>query len=167
MLPGQCVLVDTNIIIEAVRTRCWGALTAHFRIETVERCCEEARTGQLHRPGYVVIEERTLRERLVANAVSDSDLALLSIEYANASNLDAGERHLWAHAFIREDAWIASTGDKAAFFAACQMGWRDRLISLEELANAAGARHALKEIKPHFTKARLEQWAAEFLLRIK
>ena len=51
MQRGQVVLVDTNIIIEAVRVNCWGALTAHFSVETVEKCCEEARTGELHRTG--------------------------------------------------------------------------------------------------------------------
>ena len=29
MQSGQVVLVDTNIIIEAVRTNCWSAITAH------------------------------------------------------------------------------------------------------------------------------------------
>ena len=53
MQRGQVVLVDTNIIIESVRTGCWNALTTHFKVETVEKCCEEARTGEAHRPGYV------------------------------------------------------------------------------------------------------------------
>lgn len=166
MQRGQAVLVDTNIIIEAVRTNCWTALTAHFNIETVEKCCEEARTGRLHRPGYVKIEEKALRDKLRAHAVSDGDLASLSIHYENAARLDEGERHLWAHASMRSDAWMASTGDKAAFFAACHLGWRDRLVSLEELAEGAGARHALKQIKPQFTKARLDLWRAEFVLSI-
>ena len=30
MQRGQAFLVDTNIIIEAVRTGCWNALTTHF-----------------------------------------------------------------------------------------------------------------------------------------
>lgn len=165
MRLGQSVLVDTNIIIEAVRTNCWTALRAHFRIETVEKCCEEARTGRLHSPGYVTIEEKMLREKLVSNVVADIDLVRLSIQYANAAFLDDGERHLWAHAAVRDDVWIASTGDKAAFFAACTLGWRERMVSLEELADSSGARHALKQIKPHFTKSRLEQWGAEFVLR--
>jgi len=39
------VFVDTNIILEAVRTGCWMALTTTFSIETVEKCIEEALTG--------------------------------------------------------------------------------------------------------------------------
>lgn len=164
MRPGQIVLVDTNIIIEAVRTNCWGVLKTHFSVETVDKCCEEARTGQRRRAGYVEITEPMLRDKLTACRVSDIDLAGLSIRYAKAAVLDDGERHLWAHAAVRADAWIACTGDKAAFFAACHLGWRDRLVSLEELMLAAGARHALNQIKPQFTKARIEQWGAEFLL---
>lgn len=30
MQKGQVVLVDTNIIIEAIRTDCWAALTGYF-----------------------------------------------------------------------------------------------------------------------------------------
>jgi len=55
---GQIVLVDTNIIIEAFRARCWKALTAYYRVETVEKCYEEALTGDRLRPGYVEVEPR-------------------------------------------------------------------------------------------------------------
>ena len=36
MQRGQAVLVDTNIIIEAVRTGCWNALTMHFSVQSVK-----------------------------------------------------------------------------------------------------------------------------------
>jgi hypothetical protein len=45
MERGRIVLVDTNIIIEAVRSHCWNALATHYAQETVEKCLEEARTG--------------------------------------------------------------------------------------------------------------------------
>lgn len=32
------ILVDTNVIIEAVRTGCWAALTGQLRVETVVAC---------------------------------------------------------------------------------------------------------------------------------
>jgi len=166
MQPGQPVLVDTNIIIEAVRTGCWNALGTHFKLETVDKCCEEARGGDLHRPGYVKIDESALREKLRAHPVSEIDLIHLTLKYAGAAGLDDGERYLWAHALTRTDAWIATTADKAAFFAACRLGWRDRMVSLEALIEYAGARHALKLIKPQFTKARLDQWGGEFALSI-
>ena len=164
MQPGQPVLVDTNIIIEAVRTGCWNALGTHFKLETVDKCCEEARSGDLRRPGYVKIDESALREKLLAHPVSDIELIRLTLEYPDATGLDDGERHLWAHALTRSDAWIATTADKAAFFAACHLGWRDRMVSLKALIESAGARHALKHIKPQFSKARLDQWGSEFAL---
>lgn len=164
MQRGQTVLVDTNIIIEAVRTGCWNALGTHFRLETVEKCCEEARGGVLHRPGYVKIDENALRGKLRAHPVPEIELIQLTLKYPEAAGLDDGERHLWAHALTRSDAWIATTADKAAFFAACHLGWRDRMVSLEMLIESAGARHALKQIKPQFSKARLDQWGSEFSL---
>lgn len=163
MRLGQTVLVDTNIIIEAVRTGCWNALGTHFKLETVDKCCEEARGGDLHRTGYVEIDEAALR-KLHSQPVSDAQLIELHLAYSQAAGLDDGERHLWAHALTRNDAWIATTADKAAFFAACHLGWRDRMVSLEALIESAGARHALKQIKPQFTKARLDQWGGEFAL---
>lgn len=165
MKPGQIVLVDTNIMIEAVRAKCWNALGTHFTLETVDKCLEEARGGDRLRPGYVVIDEPTLRKNLTSHPVSDEQLLKLHLACPQSEGIDDGEKHLWAHALSRSDAWIATTADKAAFFAACSLGWRDRMVSLEGLAEAAGARHSLKLLKPQFSKARLEQWGGEFALR--
>ncbi|HZP92168.1 MAG TPA: hypothetical protein VFB20_04710 [Burkholderiales bacterium] len=164
MQRGQVVLVDTNIIIESVRVNCWNALTAHFSVETVEKCREEARTGQLHRPGYVVVDEKALRERLKAHPVSDTALAALSLRDPEAFRLDPGERHLWAHAFARTDGWVASCCDLAAVQAAVRLGWEDRLKSLEELAQAAGANPAVRKLKEQFSAARLSAWRTAALL---
>lgn len=164
MQRGQVILVDTNIIIESFRTGCWTALTAHFSIETVEKCCEEAHTGEAHRAGYVKVDTRTLRQGLTIHRVSDRDLIALSIRDIDAFRLDLGERHLWAHALGRNDAWLASSGDRAAVNAAVRLGWEDLLVSLEELANHAGARHALKYLKEQFGSARLSTWRTVALL---
>jgi hypothetical protein len=160
---GQALLVDTNIIIEAVRVGCWGALKAHFSVETVEKCAEEVRTGDLYRPGYVAIDERALRERLKVHGVSDLELATFALRDPQA-RLDAGERHLWAHALGRTDAWIASCCDRAAVEAAVGLGWEDRLKSLEELVRAAGATPAAEKLKGQFSAARLSSWRTEALL---
>lgn len=165
MQRGQAVLVDTNIIIEAVRAGCWNALTAHLSVQTVEKCCEEARTGDAHRAGYVVVSERILREGLEVHRVSEAELAMLSLRDADVFRLDAGERHLWAHALGRTDAWIACCCDQAAINIAVRLDWGDRLVSLEELAGAAGARHAVKQFKPQFESARLSAWRTAALLR--
>ena len=158
MQRAQVVLVDTNIIIEAVRTGCWNAINTHFSIETVEKCCEEARTGEARRPGYVKVDESALRTRLTVHKVSGVMLFELAQHYADADRLDAGERHLWAHALSRNDEWLAACSYRAAVNAAVRLGWEDRLVSLEELVNAAGARSASKNLKEQFRSARLSEW---------
>ena len=165
MQPGQVVLVDTNIIIEAVRTNCWSAITAHFLIETVDKCCEEARTGKAHRPGYVEIDEAALRTRLTAHPVTKSELAALRVRDVESSRLDPGERELWAHALHRTDAWVACCCDRGAIRAAVRLGWEDRLVSLEELAYAVGVRAAVKVLREQFKSGRLSQWRTEALLK--
>ncbi len=165
MQRGQIVLVDTNIIIESVRVNCWNALTTYFGVETVEKCREEARTGELHRPGYVVVDEKALRERLKACPVSDQELAALTLRDAESFRLDPGERHLWAHALTRGDAWLACCCDNAAVQAAVRLGWEDRLKSLEELALAAGANPAVRKLKEQFSAARLSAWRTAALLK--
>lgn len=164
MERGQVVLVDTNIIIESVRTGCWNAIVTHFSVETVEKCCEEARTGQAHRRGYVEVNEPALRTRLTVHKVSGVMLFELMERYPDADRLDAGERHLWAHALERNDEWVAACSDRAAVNAAVRLGWEDRLVSLEELVTAAGARSASKTLKGQFRAARLSEWRTAALL---
>ncbi|MBA5866429.1 MAG: hypothetical protein GDA67_07000 [Nitrospira sp. CR1.3] len=164
MKPEQVVLVDTNIIIEAVRIVCWSAVTAHFRIATVAKCCEEAHTGDRRRRGYVEVSEKDLQTRLTVHHVTDTDLAHLALRDTESFRLDPGERHLWAHALQREDEWFACCCDHAAVNAAVRLGWQDRLVSLEELANHAGAATSLKRLKRQFTKVRLSEWVTASLL---
>lgn len=152
---GQILLVDTNIIIEAFRTRCWKALCAHFAVETVEKCYEEALTGDPLRPGYVAVDAVQLREGLTQRrAVPDIERARLALTLAESESLDAGERDLFAHALARSDAWLASCADRAAVNAALALGWEERLVSLERLAQRAGSRSGFKQ---HFT----ERWLSE------
>lgn len=164
MQRGQAVLVDTNIIIEAVRTGCWTALSAYFSLQTVEKCCEEARTGDAHRRGYVEVSEKVLQEGLVVHQVSMSELAELDLRDPEAFRLDPGERHLWAHALGRNDTWLAICCDQAAVNAAVRLGWEDRLASLEDIVTVAGARHALRQLKQQFSSARLSAWRTAALL---
>jgi hypothetical protein len=157
--------VDTNIIIEAVRAGCWTAVKAHFGVHTVEKCREEARTGDVYRSDYVKVDEAALRDRVEAHSVSENELAALSVRDPEAAGLDPGERHLWAHALGRRDAWIAACCDQGALNAAVRLGWRDRLVSLEELASAAGARSALRQLRPQFGANRLAKWRTDAILR--
>lgn len=155
MQRGQVILLDTNVIIEAFRTRCWNAITTHFSIQTVEACCEEALTGDSLRPGYVNVDaaqlNKGLRERY---GVSPGQRAVLATRLADPDTLDAGEFDLLAHALGRSDDWLASCADRAAVNAALELGLEERFVSLYALARAAGARPALKY---HFT----DPWLSE------
>jgi hypothetical protein len=153
--------VDTNIIIEACRTRCWNAITSHFAVETVEKCYEEALTGDPLRPNYVQVDATQLRRRLNArHSVEELLRAQLALTVQTANALDAGERDLFAHALGRADAWLASCADRAAVNVALEMGWEDRIVSLEQVAKSAGAR---PDLKHHFT----ERWLSEVRLAYK
>ncbi len=165
MQSGQSVLVDTNIIIEAVRVKCWSAITGHFKIETVEKCCEEARTGDLRRPGYVPVSEKELQTRLSVNRVSRAELADLALQDPESFRLDDGERHLWAHGLGRNDDWCACCCDHAAVNAAIRLGWQDRLVSLEELVVAACGKRAAGALKNQFRTVLLSSWRTEAILQ--
>jgi len=158
---GQVVLVDTNIIIEAFRARCWKALTAYYRVETVEKCYEEALTGDRLRPGYVEVDPAVLKGKLIIHRVASLELAALALTCPYADALDAGERHLFAHAHGRPDAWIATCADRAAVRIAFTLGWKERICSLEALSKPTGAKPALKR---HFTEDWLSQVRTDFML---
>ena len=162
MRRGQVVLVDTNIIIEAVRSRCWNALVTHFRVETVEKCLEEALTGDPLRRSYVEVDARSVKTGLAqTHKVMAIHAARFVVALPMADELDAGERELFAHALSRNDEWLACCADRAALKAAFTLGWMDRMVSLEQLANLAGAQPALKH---HFGKRWLADVRTAFLL---
>jgi hypothetical protein len=160
----QTLLVDTNVIIEAVRTGCWAALTGRLRIETVEACRDEARAGNPARPGYVHVGEEHLARLHRVNPVTPVHRASLALSYEGADGMDDGERDLFAHAHAREDdAWVLCSPDKASIRAAVALDWGDRLRSLGNLAALAGARPMLP-LKAHFGEAWLVTWRTHYRL---
>jgi len=62
--------MDTNVIIEAHRTRCWRAVVNAFNVETVEKCCEEAATGDKRRSGYVVVDVEAVKNSILIHPVT-------------------------------------------------------------------------------------------------
>jgi hypothetical protein len=164
MQRGDVILVDTNIIIEAVRIGCWSALRSTFRVETVEKCREEARTGNQRRAGYVTVDDAALRDDLAVHAVTDMELASLGLACEVSTTLDAGERHLWAHAFSRQGAWFATCCDRAAVRVAINLRWEDKLVSLEELVRVLGTRATLDALKDQFRTATLSGWRTDAIL---
>jgi hypothetical protein len=61
----------------------------------------------------------------------------------------------------RKDEWMFVCADRAAVKVAFAMGWIERVVSLEGLARAAGARPNLKF---HFTERWLSDVRTAFLL---
>lgn len=162
---GHIVLVDTNVIIEAFATNCWGPITTYFVVETVEKCEEEARTGDPLRPGYVKVDDKALRTGLrKVHRVSDKDRATLVLTDPKSFGLDDGERDLLAHALTRKDAWLIVSADKAAIYAGLRLGWRQRIISLERAAQAHGAQ---PKLKGHFQERWLDGVCSEWTVMNK
>ena len=154
--------MDTNVIIEAVRTGCWNALCSHFYIETVEKCSEEALTGDRLRPGYVDVDPSQLRKALKGrHAVLDIERAQLALSSPDSTMLDPGERDLFAHALARADKWAVCCADRAALNVALALGWEDRIVSLEVLVRHAGAK---RTFKAHYTEAWLSEVRKTFFL---
>jgi len=162
------VLVDTNVVLEAVRTRCWNAVTGGLRVETVEECRDEALRGDRGRPGYLPVSEQDLARIGAVHPVSALERATFAMAYADAQNMDAGERDLFAHAFGRvargDDVWVLCSSDKACVRAAVALGWQERMHSLAALATAVGA-NPRPPLLDHHGERWLSNLRTEYLLR--
>ena len=138
------VLVDTNVIIEAVRVGCWKALTGARQVETVEECRDETQRGSPHDPGYVMIGATELGGLAAAHPVTDAERAAFYLGYEEGPAMDPGERDLMAHAYARmqreDSVWVACSPDKASIRAAVAIGCGDNMVSLEKLIEAIGTR---------------------------
>ena len=157
------VLVDTNVIIESHRTQTWGALVGGYRVETVEDCVTETQTGFQHRRAEQLIEVRELRASLEAeHAVGDRERAELAVRIQGIA-LDRGEESLWAHALRRDNGWLLSGPDKASLRCGIRLGFRERLVSLEELLERVGHR-TRTPLKSHYTTGWLNRTVTELLL---
>lgn len=134
------VLVDTNVILEAHRTRSWRALTGAYGVETVEDCVAETQTGFQRRRRELQIDAGELRDSLKAvHSVETRERAALAVRVPDIA-LDRGETSLWAHALNRDDAWILCGPDRASLRCGVRLGFRERLVSLEGLLDDAGHR---------------------------
>ncbi len=158
-MAKERVLVDTCIIIEAFRINCWKALCNRYDVETVEKCIEEACTGDSLDAGRVVIDREELIKGLAKrHTVSSIELARLVLENEGLPGIDDGEKHLlaWMHANRPLPITVLlSTSDKAALRASHVLDLLNRVKSLEELAKAAGVdKRQLAKLENHF----LERW---------
>lgn len=157
------VFVDTNVILEAFRTGCWAAICEHFAIETVEKCIEEALTGDPTNPEYVNVSVDELINGLSArHLVTKKELADFALKHPECQLLDDGELHLlaWLYAnnLLSTVKVLMSTADKAAIVATGRLKGLDALTSLEHLAEESGAsRGQLAELKNHYRARWLEE----------
>jgi hypothetical protein len=161
------VLVDTNVVLEAVRTRCWNAIAGGLCVETVEECRDEALRGDRGRPGYLPVSEQDLGRIRKVHPVSAVERATFGMAYADAQSMDPGERDLFAHAYargVRGDAvWILCSADRACVRAAVALGWHERMHSLGALAAAVGA-HPNPPLLDHHGERWLSRVRTEYLL---
>jgi hypothetical protein len=143
-LGKTVVLVDTNVIIEAVRTGTWNALTGALIVETVKECEEEALRGDAGMSGYVPVTPADLMRMKQIHVVSEVERAAYFLADPDAVGLDKGEQDLFAHAWSRAQAgdlvWILCTADKAAIRAAVRIRLEDSLFALEQVCGEIGAR---------------------------
>ena len=152
----QRVFVDTNVILESFRTGCWTAICQSHSIETVEKCIEEALTGDPTEPGRIVVPPDQLIQGLSGrHLVSKLELAKFALQHPECPALDDGELHLlaWlnAHHLLPHVTVLVSTADKAAIVATGRLGGLDSLASLEHLAQNSGVtRIQLNELKDHY-----------------
>jgi len=140
-----------------------GALTLH----TVETCVAECRKGDRFSSGYVVVSEADLARIAIIHAVADNDVApILLMDKAEA--LDQGELELFAHALARSgnEFWVMCSPDLASVKFAVAAGIGDRLISLEEIMNATGARPRIA-LRTHFTSAWLSTERTKAILGVR
>lgn len=161
------VLVDTNVVMEAVRTRCWNAITGGLVVETVEECRDEALRGDHGHPGYLPVSADDLSRIRRVHPVSALERAAFGMAYPDARNMDCGERDLFAHAYARvarEDAvWIICSADRACVRAAVALGWQERMHCLAALAASVGANPA-PPLLDQFGERWLSQARTRFLL---
>lgn len=155
------VLVDANVIIEAHRTQTWAALSGAYQIETVEACIAETLTGFQRRREEQQIDQTALRKSLSGiHEPSDDERSELTDSHPKIE-IDAGETSLWTHALDRTDNWLFCGPDKASLRLGCQLGFRDRLVSMERLLRDIGSKTKLA-LKENYTQL----WHERFLTTV-
>lgn len=153
---GGLVLVDTNVIIEAHRKGTWSVLSRGYQLETMEECVTETNTGFKLRRKEQDIDAGQLHGTLAADhAVSEREVVELDIKVAGTA-LDLGEKLLWARALARHSNWLLCGPDKASLRCGVRLGFRERLVSLEEILLTVGYRKGIS-LYENYTKAWLDK----------
>jgi hypothetical protein len=165
-MAPRVILVDTNVILEAVRTGVWRAITGGTQVHTVQECVDESRRGDRFSGSYIAVGDDDLARLTRVHLVGEAQRATLDLALGDIG-LDDGERDLYAHCLSRSASpeWVVSSPDRAAVRAAVRLGWNDRLVSLEELARLVGCPPArLGELRRHFRSSWLKSVRTDALL---
>ncbi|MCY3547377.1 MAG: hypothetical protein OXH66_18390 [Gemmatimonadetes bacterium] len=162
MAAAGIVLVDTMIVIEAVDTSCWNAITGQKRVVTVQECEDELRRGDPLTPGYVTVTDDDIARCQIV-VLSDARRAEFQLSYSDAHRLDPGERDLLALASSLQDDFKLCCCDKAAVVAAHALGLLDHVVSLEAVASSVGVRPR-RALKRQYTEQVLGAWRTSLLL---
>lgn len=161
---GATVFIDTNAIGAAHRYRCWNALRKRYRLCTVEVCLEEATRPD--RRGNRLVERSIdeLRGEVSCVPVSPEQVVMLQLKLGGRPSLDPGEQALLAaaHALGVTAAWVLCGPDKAALLAMHRLKLAERMVSLEELATAAGS--AWRSTEEQYGKKWLQTKRTKLLL---
>ena len=156
------VYVDTNVVIEAHRVRCWQALATRYHIHTTRECWRELGRGDSRDPDYVPVDLVALAKQVTVHDVTTVMLAVAATRAPQCALIDRGERDLLAWvAGQKGQVLLLTTADRAAVKAACQLGLDSRLVALEDLMDRVGAHPALKN---WFRKGWLSHVKTEALL---
>lgn len=156
------MFVDTNSILEAIRVGLWATITSRFKIETVTTCEGEACTVPKAASSFTVDPEQ-LRKSLAECHVVDirQRIALEAKTELHKILLHDGERDLWAHVLSRpstDDSWFLCGPDMASMRFGFLEGYRDRMVSLEELSRVVGHR-----CRPPLGIGHTKKWSADFM----
>ena len=137
---GKVVLMDANAIIGANKYGVWEQLRGRFVLETVEMCVVECASGDPGGWGYVPVDTRALRTQIRVHDVTQMQIIAAYMENPALRTVHEGERDLLVHALGRADAWLLTSQDKGCLKCSHELGFLDRMVSLEELARETGNR---------------------------
>ena len=116
----------------------------------------------MRRPEQSIVASELRASLAAEHHVGDRERAELAVPLQGIA-LDRGEEALWAHALGRDDGWFLCGPDKASLRCGVRLGFRERLVSLEELLDGVGHRLRIA-LKRHYTKKWLDEKLSEFVL---
>ena len=98
------------------------------------------------------------------HSLTDAEYAAALLRDGEIATLDIGEKSLWAHALGRSDTWILCGPDRASLRIGLRLGFRERLVCLEQLLTDAGFKPKVP-LKTAYRRDWLERSLAEIAQR--